>query len=38
MRQFRRRREGATDYRKRLALLKSGEARAVVRVDRKSVV
>ncbi len=29
--QFRRRREGKTDYRKRLALLKSGKPRAVVR-------
>lgn len=28
---FRRRREGKTDYRKRLALIKSGKARAVVR-------
>ena len=38
MRQFRRRREGATDYRKRLALLKSGEARAVVRVTNRQVL
>lgn len=35
---FRRRREGKTDYRKRLALVKSGEARLVVRVRGKSVI
>ncbi|MEE3276330.1 MAG: 50S ribosomal protein L18 [Candidatus Thermoplasmatota archaeon] len=38
MRQFRRRREGATDYRKRLALLKSGLPRAVVRVTNRQVL
>lgn len=35
--QFRRRREGRTDYRKRLALLKSGVPRAVVRRSNKNV-
>ncbi|PKK81266.1 MAG: 50S ribosomal protein L18, partial [Thermoplasmata archaeon HGW-Thermoplasmata-2] len=35
---FRRRREGKTDYRARLALLKSGEARLVVRPTLKSVI
>ena len=38
MRQFRRRREGTTDYRKRLALLKSGQLRAVVRVTNRQVL
>ena len=38
MRQFRRRREGTTDYRKRLALLKSGLPRAVVRVTNRQVL
>jgi|TARA_B100000315_G_scaffold213851_1_gene212011 large subunit ribosomal protein L18 len=38
VRQFRRRREGATDYRKRLALLKSGLPRAVVRVTNRQVL
>lgn len=35
---FRRRREGKTDYRARLALLKSGETRLVVRPTLKSVI
>ncbi|MCI4319468.1 MAG: 50S ribosomal protein L18 [Thermoplasmata archaeon] len=35
---FRRRREGRTDYRHRLALLKSGEPRAVVRLTHHRVV
>ena len=35
---FRRRREGKTDYRKRLALLKSGKPRLVVRIRGKSVI
>jgi large subunit ribosomal protein L18 len=35
---FRRRREGRTDYRQRLALLKSGEPRAVVRFTRSRVL
>ncbi|MDD5502089.1 MAG: 50S ribosomal protein L18 [Candidatus Thermoplasmatota archaeon] len=35
---FRRRREGKTDYRSRLALLKSGKARLVVRPTLKSVI
>lgn len=35
---FRRRREGKTDYRKRLAMLKSGMPRLVVRIRGKSVV
>jgi large subunit ribosomal protein L18 len=35
---FRRRREGKTDYRHRLKLLKSGEPRAVVRVSRGRIV
>ncbi len=35
---FRRRREGRTDYRQRLRLLKSGEARAVVRFSHRRVV
>ena len=30
--QYRRRRSGETDYRRRLKLLKSGECRAVVRI------
>ncbi len=34
---FRRRREGTTDYRVRLALLRSGTARAVVRVSARRV-
>lgn len=34
---FRRRREGKTDYRKRLALLKSGKPRAIVRVSNKRI-
>ena len=38
MRQFRRRREGTTDYRKRLALLKSRLPRAVVRVTNRQVL
>ena len=38
MSQFRRRREGTTDYRKRLALLKSGQPRAVVRVTNRQVL
>ncbi len=36
--QFRRRREGRTDYRSRLALLKSGETRAVVRRTNGNVI
>jgi large subunit ribosomal protein L18 len=35
---FRRRREGATDYRRRLALLKSGEHRVVVRTSNSNVI
>lgn len=35
--QFRRRREGRTDYRRRLALLKSEEARVVVRTSLRNV-
>jgi large subunit ribosomal protein L18 len=35
---FRRRREGKTDYRTRLALLKSGETRVVVRNSNRNVV
>ncbi|MFQ5474483.1 MAG: 50S ribosomal protein L18 [Candidatus Nanoarchaeia archaeon] len=35
--QFRRRREGKTDYRKRLLLLKSGKSRLVVRLTGKNV-
>jgi large subunit ribosomal protein L18 len=35
---FRRRREGKTDYRRRLALLKSGETRVVVRTSNTNVV
>lgn len=35
---FRRRREGKTDYRTRLALLKSGETRVVVRTSNTNVV
>jgi large subunit ribosomal protein L18 len=35
---FRRRREGKTDYRRRLALLKSGETRVVVRTSNRNVV
>ena len=35
---FRRRREGKTDYRSRLALLKSGETRAVVRTTNRNVI
>ncbi len=35
---FRRRREGRTDYRARLKLLKSGEPRAVVRLSHRRVV
>ena len=35
---FRRRREGKTDYKKRLALLKSGKPRLIVRVRGRSVV
>jgi len=35
---FRRRREGATDYRQRLRLLKSGLPRAVVRVSHRRIV
>lgn len=34
---FRRRREGRTDYRRRLALLKSGKARVVVRRSNRNV-
>ena len=34
---FRRRREGKTDYRKRLALLKSGKPRVVVRKSNKNI-
>ena len=36
--QYRRRRSGETDYRRRLKLLKSGNARAVVRVSNTRVV
>ena len=36
--QYRRRRTGETDYRRRLKLLKSGKARAVVRVSNTRVV
>src|SRR5438874_383253 len=35
---FRRRREGKTDYRRRLGLLKSGESRVVVRTSNSNVV
>lgn len=35
---FRRRREGKTDYRRRLGLLKSGEARVVVRNSNSNVI
>lgn len=35
---FRRRREGKTDYRRRLALLKSGETRVVVRASNRNVI
>jgi len=35
---FRRRREGKTDYKKRLNLLKSGEVRFVVRVSNKYII
>ncbi len=35
---FRRRRENKTDYRKRLALLKSGEPRAIVRKTLKNTI
>lgn len=35
--QFRRRRQGLTDYRKRLALVKSGKARLVVRKSNSSI-
>lgn len=35
---MRRRREGATDYKRRLALLKSGEARVVVRTSNRNVI
>lgn len=35
---FRRRREGKTDYRRRLALLKSGEHRVVVRTSNRNVI
>lgn len=35
---MRRRREGATDYRRRLALLKSGEHRVVVRTTNSNVI
>ena len=35
---FRRRREGKTDYHKRLALVKSGKVRLVIRVKNKSVI
>ena len=35
---FRRRREGKTDYRRRLALLKGGEARVVVRNSNHNVI
>lgn len=35
---FRRRREGKTDYRRRLALLKSGETRVVVRTTNTNVI
>lgn len=35
---FRRRREGKTNYRTRLALLKSGEARVVVRTTNRNVI
>ena len=36
--QYRRRRSGETDYRRRLKLLKSGNARAVVRISNTRVV
>src|SRR5687768_18409510 len=36
--QFRRRREGRTDYRTRLALLRSGEHRVVVRKTLRNVI
>ena len=36
--QFRRRRSGETDYRRRLKLLKSGISRAVVRISNTRVV
>ncbi len=35
---FRRRREGKTDYRKRLALVKSGKPRLVVRIKNRQVI
>lgn len=35
---FRRRRQGKTDYRRRLALLKSGESRVVVRTSNRNIV
>jgi large subunit ribosomal protein L18 len=35
---FRRRREGKTDYRRRLALLKNGDARVVVRTSNGNIV
>jgi large subunit ribosomal protein L18 len=35
---FRRRREGKTDYRTRLALLKSGETRVVVRTTNRNII
>lgn len=35
---FRRRRQGRTDYRTRLALIKSGEARVVVRTTNRNVI
>ncbi|MCL4314756.1 MAG: 50S ribosomal protein L18 [Candidatus Thermoplasmatota archaeon] len=35
---FRRKREGKTDYRNRLALIKSGKARLVVRITGKNVI
>src|SRR5882672_1884813 len=35
---FRRRREGKTDYRRRLGLLKSGEHRVVVRSSNRNIV
>lgn len=35
---FRRRREGRTDYRQRLRLLKGGQARAVVRISHKRIL
>ena len=36
--QYRRRRSGETDYRRRLKLLKSGNSRAVVRVSNTRIV